>query len=216
MILSSRVDANLNGDMYYFTGVECKHGHVSRRFTKTGVCCECVKVARKIYKSKNNDKIKERKRKAYHSDRDKHLLQRKASYQKHKAKRNAESAIYRKNNKDKLNKYYVERRKTDLNFKMSAYMRNMLNRVLSRTYNDKDNSTVQTLGYTCDELINHIESKFEDGMSWDNYGEWHIDHIVPLTVMVNAGFKDPADINHLSNLQPLWAIDNLAKSNKIE
>lgn len=48
-------------------------------------------------------------------------------------------------------------------------------------------------------------------MSWDNRGEWHIDHIVPVAVMVRDGITDPAIINALTNLQPLWAKDNLAK-----
>tara|TARA_R110002033_G_scaffold64766_4_gene115698 strand:- start:21282 stop:21863 length:582 start_codon:yes stop_codon:yes gene_type:complete len=173
------------------------------------------KEVRRKYREKNKDRINDIKRKDYGDNRDKHLNQCRISYQKHKIKRNVKSAEYHKKNKDKINEYFVNRRKNDLNFKMTAYMRNMLNRVLSRSYNDKDNSTVEMLGYTCDELVSHISGLFIDGMSWDNYGEWHIDHIVPLTWWFENGITDPSRTNALINLQPLWATDNLVKGCKI-
>lgn len=89
--------------------------------------------------------------------------------------------------------------------------RDMLKRVLSATNQTKRGRTADALGYTAAELRAHLESLFVDGMSWDNRGEWHIDHIVPVAVMVRDGITDPAIINALTNLQPLWAKDNLAK-----
>ncbi len=76
----------------------------------------------------------------------------------------------------------------------------------------------QTLvGYTLDELIDHLVSQFEEGMSLGNYGEWHIDHKIPQSFFV---FDSPEDVEfkmcwRLENLQPLWAEDNMSKSNKI-
>ncbi len=72
------------------------------------------------------------------------------------------------------------------------------------------------LGYTRDELMSKMSSMFECGMSWDNYGEWHIDHIKPVSWFVKSGITDPSIINSLDNLQPLWAKDNFAKSDKID
>lgn len=74
------------------------------------------------------------------------------------------------------------------------------------------------VGYSYQELRNHIELLFKDGMSWDNVGEWHIDHIIPISAF---SFKKPTDINFkkcwaLSNLQPLWALDNFKKGNRIQ
>ena len=72
--------------------------------------------------------------------------------------------------------------------------------------------------FTAEELIKHIEKQFEDGMSWDNYGEWHVDHIIPKSVF---NFETPEDIDFkrcwsLKNLQPLEATENRIKSARIE
>lgn len=151
----------------------------------------------------------------YYLDVDKHRAQKRNDHAKHKESRNIKSKNYREQNKDKLNAYFVVRRANDLLFKMNAYMRNMIGRVLKRSYSDKTNTTVIMLGYTADQLVEHIESLFVEGMSWDNYGEWHIDHIVPVKWWLDNGVTDPSMINALINLQPLWASDNLIKGCKV-
>jgi len=75
-------------------------------------------------------------------------------------------------------------------------------------------NTVEILGYSPMDLKCYLESLFTIGMTWDNHGEWHIDHIIPVTSFDID--THPSIINALSNLQPLWAIDNLKKSNKYE
>ena len=72
------------------------------------------------------------------------------------------------------------------------------------------------MGYKLQDLKNHLESKFQDGMSWKNIGVWHIDHIRPIS---SFNFESFEDIEFkkcwaLNNLQPLWAFDNLSKGNK--
>lgn len=73
------------------------------------------------------------------------------------------------------------------------------------------------LGYSVDELKTHIESKFQLGMSWDNIGKWHIDHIIPESLFHYSSYEDDnfKKCWGLDNLQPLWAKDNIAKSNKL-
>lgn len=73
------------------------------------------------------------------------------------------------------------------------------------------------VGYSLDELVRHLESKFLPGMSWDNYGEWHIDHVIPKSVF---NYSSPRCIDFrrawaLPNLQPLWASDNRRKGDKV-
>jgi hypothetical protein len=76
----------------------------------------------------------------------------------------------------------------------------------------KDDTTMNLVGCTKKELINHIISKFTTGMCLDNYGEWHLDHIIPLSLAKNS--LELKKLCHYTNLQPLWAKDNLVKSNK--
>jgi hypothetical protein len=76
----------------------------------------------------------------------------------------------------------------------------------------KETRTFKLLGYDTVKLKQRIECQFSEGMSWSNYGQWHIDHKKPI-----SKFKDGSNIsviNALSNLQPLWAKDNLSKGNK--
>lgn len=73
------------------------------------------------------------------------------------------------------------------------------------------------VGYTLEELMPYLENQFKEGMSWDNKGQWHIDHIIPRS---HFHFNSPEDIDFrrcwaLNNLQPLWAEDNLKKRNMV-
>lgn len=80
----------------------------------------------------------------------------------------------------------------------------------------KNNPTFDLLGYTGKELYKHIESLFTDGMSWDNMGDWHIDHIRPVASFnfTTTECEDFKKCWALENLQPLWAKDNLSKGSK--
>lgn len=81
----------------------------------------------------------------------------------------------------------------------------------------KGGSAIKDLGCSMHELIMYLESKFEDGMTWDNYGKggWHIDHILPLSsfdLIDNAQLQSAC---HYTNLQPMWELENLMKGAKI-
>ena len=91
--------------------------------------------------------------------------------------------------------------------------RAILRNTLKRLGTSKKAKTNEILGYSALELKEHIEKKFTEGMSWDNWGKWHIDHIIPLSKFDKS--EKLSIINSLDNLQPLWAADNLKKSNKI-
>ena len=73
----------------------------------------------------------------------------------------------------------------------------------------KESPTHKILGCNYDQLRQHIQSQFKDGMSWERFGEIHIDHITPMALAktIDAAIR----LNHYSNLQPLWAVDNLKK-----
>jgi len=109
------------------------------------------------------------------------------------------------------------RRKTDIAHRMKEVCRSRIYHAVNRLkkHNADRSRTVDIIGCSYGELKNHIESKFKDGMSWDNYGDvWHIDHIVPLSCATNI--EGIELLSHYSNLQPMFALDNLRKSNNLE
>ena len=152
---------------------------------------EKIYLNKKDYHIKNRDKILENKRE-YRKDPDN--KQRAKEYMK----------IYTTDNKEK---YYEYRRR---NPHIIAW-RSMLYRTLSYLGKKKEEHTIYMLGYSAMDLRNHISSLFVEGMSWDNYGEWQIDHIKPLTKFNEN--DDVKVVNSLSNLQPLWKTDNIRKYN---
>lgn len=78
-------------------------------------------------------------------------------------------------------------------------------------FSGKD-SEMSRAGCTCKQFRQHIESQFKDGMHWGNYGDWEIDHITPCSFFQGA---DEASMNHFSNLQPLWHLENIIKSDRM-
>lgn len=122
---------------------------------------------------------------------------------------------YRKVHKERLTKQATEykrnRLKTDLTYKLQCQLVWSTRRVLKGQYSSGD--AVRLLGCSGKELKQHLESKFQPGMTWNNYGsDWHIDHIYPLSKARKEGTIEKAC--HYSNLQPLWAVDNLSKKDK--
>ena len=71
------------------------------------------------------------------------------------------------------------------------------------------------VGCTIEELKSHLEKSFDDKMSWDNYGEWHIDHILPCTYFDLRNEDEQRKCFHFSNLQALWRLDNIRKNNEL-
>jgi 5-methylcytosine-specific restriction endonuclease McrA len=98
--------------------------------------------------------------------------------------------------------------------KLDALIRNAVYRSLAGTR--KQSSTYEALGYSLDTLKQHLERQFQGAMSWENYGEWHVDHIVPLAEFEidgtgSDGFRAAWA---LGNLRPLWATENIRKRDK--
>lgn len=103
---------------------------------------------------------------------------------------------------------------SDFNFKLSDILRSRLNKAIKN--NQKAGSAVADLGCSIEELKIHLESQFQEGMSWGNYGlkGWHIDHIKPLASFDLTKEEELKEACHYTNLQPLWAEDNLSKGAK--
>jgi hypothetical protein len=143
----------------------------------------------------------------------------KANYvNRDKEKEALAKAAYYIANKFRINKLGVERATkryhSDLNFKLRKILRcRLLNALKDET---KGGSAIDGLGCSIEELRDYLESKFKPGMTWENHGlnGWHIDHIQPL---VNFDLTNPEQVTiacRYTNLQPLWAKDNLIKADK--
>jgi hypothetical protein len=153
---------------------------------------------KKIYRSKPETKIKEAlSKKLYLSD-----------------------PIKRQKARENQTRYCSERRKIDILFRLKENMRNRLRCFLKPRKNlKKAQKTMEMLGCSVEFFKKHLESLFEDGMSWDNYGglgvasNWTLDHIIPLSVAQTS--DDLIKLSHYTNIRPCWTIENIKKGNKI-
>jgi hypothetical protein len=154
----------------------------------------------KIYRDVNKDEIRLRSKNYYESNKDRIYL-----YQKN----------YNKINRDKKNFYNKNRLKTDIQYKLGKNLRGRLYKSINGNF--KSGSAVKDLGCSIEELKSYLESKFLVGMTWDNWSNdgWHIDHIKPLASFDLTDRKQFLEACHYTNLQPMWAKDNLVKSDKI-
>ena len=121
------------------------------------------------------------------------------------------------NNKD-LFGFYKRRQRQDPAFRFMENVRTHVWMILKRQGSSKNGESVlQYLSWTKEELEQHLVSQFTEGMTLDNYGEWHIDHIIPQSNLLYDSMDHPnfQKCWALENLQPLWAIDNIRKGDKI-
>ena len=128
-------------------------------------------------------------------------------------------------NRDKINekksRYHRLKRMLDPCYRLRRAIRNRFKAALRGRY--KSGSAVEHLGCSVEELKTYLESKFyphpETGemMTWDNYGsKWHIDHVKPLSSFDLSSLEQVKAACHYTNLQPMWAIENIRKGTKYE
>jgi hypothetical protein len=171
----------------------------------------------KEYYRKNKDRKKALSRKRYLKKKDLILEHNKGYYEENKDKIASYQKEYRVKNKkiltEKSRIAKKERREKDPMYKMACQLKSRTRQAFKKSMWQKNGGTEQLLGTTYEEAFRHLTDLFTEGMSWDNYGEWHIDHKKPL-----ASAKTEEELKklcHYTNLQPLWAIDNLKKGAKI-
>lgn len=124
--------------------------------------------------------------------------------------------INKRRKSDYAKVYTKNRLKKDNLYKLTHYTRHLINASFKRACRGaigKKNRTEIILGCSFEELKIHLQNKFTQGMCFDNYGQWHIDHIIPVSYAKTE--EEIIKLNHYTNLQPLWAVDNLKKSNKL-
>jgi hypothetical protein len=159
---------------------------------------------RKIYYKENYERLSILKKDWREKNKEQLKQKRKEYYIKNKVKRREKNLMYVK-----------KRFKEDFIFKLKARLRCRIYNYLKRKGYRKNCSSMSLIGIDKDGLRNHIENKFKEGMTWDNYGfyGWHIDHIIPLCSAKSE--EELYKLFHYTNLQPLWWNENLSKSSKI-
>lgn len=178
---------------------------------------EAVKESCRRYKVNNKEKVAECKRMCYQKKRPQYIERNRASYYANREARLAASAKYRATNKEakasRDREYVRKRMAADPLFRMTYAVRNRIFYACRDRRITKGTKTSEIIGCDWETLKAHLEARFLAGMGWSNYGEWHVDHKVPL-----ASAKSEAELFalcHYKNLQPLWATDNIRKGAKI-
>ena len=191
-------------------------------------CKLCFNFKNADYKNKNLDKIKKKSQERFQQNK-KTILEKKQNWRKNnpeeykkqtkkyyestKEDQSIKKKIWIENNREKYNSYWTNRKKEDPEFKLLSGMRSRLSSYLKLHNITKKNKTFDIVGCSPEFLKEHLEKQFISGMTWENRNEWHIDHVIPLS---SAKTEDELyKLCHYTNLQPLWAEDNLKKSNKI-
>lgn len=164
---------------------------------KSGLRSECKNCQKLVYQQKS-EYYKEKRKERYSINSEKELIRNKKYYQ---------------NNKSEIIEKLKIKKRNDYLLRVSSNMRSRISQFVKTTKTHKDNKTLIMLGIDLDGLKIFLEGKFTTGMCWENYGEWHIDHIVPLNSAKTS--SDLSSLCHYTNLQPLWAKDNLSKGSKI-
>ena len=180
-------------------------------------CRECQKIQSSIYREKNKEKINESQKIKYQLNpqiqKERSLKWKLNNPEYYKLSNSNRSKKWEEKNKEYRkkykNNYSTQRLKNDPLFKLSRNIRIRINEFIK----NKSKSTELIVGLPFIELKLFLEQKFIHGMSWDNYGDWHIDHIIPLSSATNE--EEVYKLCHHTNLQPLWAEDNRKKYNKI-
>lgn len=185
----------------------CNNSFISKNNNQKycGVNCNA-----KAYRLRNLDKVKESKAKYSKNNRKK--ITKAVTIWRDKNKDKMKQ--YRQNRKEKDAKYWKNRRSEDIIFKLKNTLRNRLNSAIKN--NQKAGSAVSDLGCSIEEFKVYIQKLFQEDMNWDNHGEWHIDHIKPLDSFDLINREELLKACHYTNLQPLWAKDNLKKWSNYE
>jgi hypothetical protein len=192
----TRAEALGSGLTRYFTGKPCKHGHIFTRQTSTGTCLECCSIKRRRLTKTAKTLARRRREFARHREKNRENLRLKERL------RYANSP-----------KRIRDRRSTPegaINCRIRCAIYLSLRKA-------KGGRPWQSLvGYSLTELRVHLQKQFTKGMSWENRHLWHIDHITPLALF---RFRSPDDAEFkaawaLTNLRPLWALQNMSKGSK--
>ena len=177
----------------------------------SGYNVTCKKCANQ-YRLDNKEHLKEYQKKYRLDNKESILKLRKDYYLNNKEKVLSHNKEYRLNNKEKLNYFRVNKKIKNPLFRLRCNVGSLILKSITRQGYSKKSKTYEYLGCTFKEFKLHLEKQFTEGMNWENQGKWHIDHIIPLSSGKTE--EEIYKLCHYTNLQPLWAEDNIKKGSK--
>lgn len=186
------------------------------RESRTSEEIESDRAREAEYRRTHEQQIAESKKTWYSKNQERLKTERQQYYADNKEEFSVRSRKYRLSHKEEKNKKEKERRDSDPQYHLASNLRTRFNRAIKQNY--KSGSSVRDLGCSVEEFKEYLESKFQLGMTWENYGtgagKWHIDHIVPLSAFDLTNRQHVVLACYYLNLQPLWMEENLRKYNK--
>lgn len=169
------------------------------------------------YRKINSLKVAAAKKRCYENKKEEYLAKNKITYLANREERLAKHLVYRVANKATVNarnvRYVRNRMKSDHLFRLTYTVRNRIFLACRDRRITKGTKTSELIGCDWSTLQGHIESQFLPGMSWENRSSWHIDHKIPLSSAKSD--VEMFSLCHYTNLQPLWAVDNIKKGAKL-
>ena len=207
----------------FFDGIPCKQGHVGLRDASSGGCIEC---ARKRQVGNEEKNAKQRKNnKALWADPERRAIEQERQRAYRETEAGKEAALrgvrkWREANREAARaaskKAIKERSARDPIFRLRRNLQSRLGAALRNQNTTKDSTTMKLVGCTLQHLVSHLEEQFTEGMTWENYGEWHVDHIRPCASFDLSDEAQRKECFNWKNLQPLWGLENIQKGDQWE
>lgn len=183
-------------------------------------CKECLCSDRRKYRKENKEKISIAAKKSREQNKEKIKKQRRLYRENNKEVIALRKKEYRKNNIEEIRKrkrvYESAKIQNDSTYKLKKNLKRRVLIAIQKQYGEKAYKTMDLLGCSIEKARKHLETQFTDGMSWENQGTWHIDHIIPCASFDLTDPEEQKKCFHYTNLQPLWAEDNLKKGAKLD
>ena len=204
----------------------CEHKTCCNFFSITSGRQKFKRFCSIICKQRNHDTTSEtrltsRKKRAkirWHTDQDYRKRNNELRSIRYHAMTDEEKKAVNKKRNEKYKAYrlarHYERMRSDTHYMVRQKVSDRIRKALKAGYGNKSKSCLNYIGCSVPQLRQHLEQQFTDGMTWENYGEWHIDHIKPCATFDLTCEEQQSKCFNYTNLQPLWAIDNLTKGAK--